>query len=56
MALRRQGHGKDKDFTHKKCSIGNDTTRYVAHFEVSVQHRLVEKEPNSVDSTLPNTR
>ena len=36
--IRRQ-HGKNTDFTHKKWSIGYDTTRYVAHFEVSMHHR-----------------
>lgn len=28
-------HGRDTDFPHKKRSSGYDTTRYVAHSEVS---------------------
>ena len=35
----RHRHGRDIDFTYKNRSIGYDTTRYVAHFEVSVHHR-----------------
>ena len=31
--------GRDTNFTCKKWSIEYDTTRYVAHFEVSVHHR-----------------
>ena len=36
----RYRHGRDTDFTHKKSSIGYDTTQYIAHFEVSVHHTL----------------
>ena len=33
-------HGKDTDFPHKKRSSGYDTTRYVAHSEVSLHHSI----------------
>ena len=36
----RHRHGSDMYSTCKKCSIGYDTTRYVAHFKVSVHHSL----------------
>ena len=39
MVRARYGYGRDMDFTNKKWSIEHDTTRYIAHFEVSLHHR-----------------
>ena len=35
------GGSQGPDFIYKKWSIGYDTTWYVAHFKVSVHHRMV---------------